>query len=187
MRRGRRGEHGAALVEAAIITPVVLLLIMGMIEFGLLFRDYLTVANTTRSGARVGSAAGSDSGADYDILQSVRGASSALDDDTIEQIIIFKATSPTGGVPEACKTTTVADVCNRYTTSDLTRPENQFGCGSTAPDRFWCPAGRVDRQSGPPDWVGVYVKVRHHYVTGMFGSTRMIEDTTIMRLEPKRQ
>ena len=35
-----------------------MLLVMGMLEFGLVFRDYLTVANTTRAGARVGSAAG---------------------------------------------------------------------------------------------------------------------------------
>jgi hypothetical protein len=186
VRRRSRGERGAALVEAAIVSPVIILLVFGMIEFGLVFRDYLTVANTTRSAARVGSAAGADADADYDILQALRGASSAIDATTIEKIIVFEATSPTGGVPVDCVSAPVSGKCNHYDGSDFSRPSSDFTCTGSAPDRFWCPTDRVDRQSGPPDWIGVYVEVRHDYVTGLFGSTRMIKDTTVMRIEPKR-
>lgn len=44
----RRSERGAALVEFAIVVPVLFLLIFGIIDFGVLYRDQLA----TRSGLR---------------------------------------------------------------------------------------------------------------------------------------
>src|SRR5581483_11644424 len=55
-----RREQGAALLEFALVAPILLMLIFGAIEYGMFFKDYLTVSNTTRTGARVASAAGSD-------------------------------------------------------------------------------------------------------------------------------
>src|SRR3954453_18850693 len=94
-RQWRAGERGAVLVEFAIIAPVLSMLIFGMIEYGLLFRDYLTVSNVTRTGARVASASGDDTLADYSILQAVKGAAGALPGGiaSIDQIIVYKTSS----------------------------------------------------------------------------------------------
>ena len=179
-------ERGAALVEAAVISPIVILLIIGVIEFGLLFKDYLTVANTTRAGARVATQEASNPTADYQVLQAIKGASSAMNPNKIERIVVFRATSPSGTVPATCKSgTAVTGSCNVYVTTDMNRPSSDFGCTGSSPDRFWCPTTRLDNQSDPPDYVGVYIQARHDYVTGMFGSARTLTDPTVMRIEPQ--
>jgi Flp pilus assembly protein TadG len=49
-----KDQKGQALVEFAVILPLLLLLIMGIIEFGLMLNSYLTVRNVSREGARAG-------------------------------------------------------------------------------------------------------------------------------------
>jgi Flp pilus assembly protein TadG len=56
IRRGR-GQRGAAVVEFAIVGPVLFLLIFGLIDFGLVFNDYLAVRNGVQNGARLGAVA----------------------------------------------------------------------------------------------------------------------------------
>ncbi len=58
--KGRRlrgvccGERGQALVELAVMTPILLLLIAGIIEAGRAFYAYNQLANASREGARYG-------------------------------------------------------------------------------------------------------------------------------------
>jgi Flp pilus assembly protein TadG len=54
-RKVKSGQEGQAIVETALIITVVLLLLMGIIEFGLLFFTYVRVSNAAREGARAGS------------------------------------------------------------------------------------------------------------------------------------
>ena len=49
-----KNEKGQAMVEFALILPVLLLLVMGIAEFGMMFNSYLSVQNATREGARIG-------------------------------------------------------------------------------------------------------------------------------------
>jgi Flp pilus assembly protein TadG len=49
-----RSERGAELIEFAIVVPILLLLIAGIIDFGMMFRTYEAVTNAAREGARVG-------------------------------------------------------------------------------------------------------------------------------------
>ncbi len=53
-RSFRRNERGAAMVEFAIVLPLLLLLVMGIIEFSLLFFDKAVITNASREGAREG-------------------------------------------------------------------------------------------------------------------------------------
>ena len=53
---GRRSERGAALVEAAIVLPLVLLLTFGALEFGFALSDASGLRSSVRSGARIGAA-----------------------------------------------------------------------------------------------------------------------------------
>lgn len=54
IRRLRRAEDGAELIELAIVTPILLLLLAGIFDFGMLFRSWEVVTNAAREGARVG-------------------------------------------------------------------------------------------------------------------------------------
>ncbi|UDY35131.1 TadE family protein [Dermatobacter hominis] len=49
---GRRRERGAALVEFALVVPIFVLLVMGIIDFGMAFNDYNSVRQGVREGAR---------------------------------------------------------------------------------------------------------------------------------------
>ncbi len=51
-------QHGQDIAEMALILPVFLLLLLGIIEFGIILFTYNTVASTAREGARYGVIAG---------------------------------------------------------------------------------------------------------------------------------
>jgi Flp pilus assembly protein TadG len=50
-----RDDRGAELIELAIIFPILMLLVAGMVDFGFLFQRYEVVTNAAREGARMGS------------------------------------------------------------------------------------------------------------------------------------
>ena len=52
----RRRTRGQSLVEFAMIVPVFMLLLLGMLEFGFVFTHHLGLEYATREGARMGSA-----------------------------------------------------------------------------------------------------------------------------------
>lgn len=52
MHNSRRSESGQALVEFALLLPILAVLLMGIIEFGVVFHDYVTVTDASRVGAR---------------------------------------------------------------------------------------------------------------------------------------
>ncbi|MEQ1726810.1 MAG: TadE family protein [Vicinamibacterales bacterium] len=51
----RRSERGAALVELAVALPLLLLIMVGTIDFGRAFRTAMIVTNAARTGAQFGS------------------------------------------------------------------------------------------------------------------------------------
>jgi len=46
-------ERGAELVEFAIVLPVLLLITMGIVDFGFMFQRYVVLTNAAMEGARV--------------------------------------------------------------------------------------------------------------------------------------
>jgi Flp pilus assembly protein TadG len=56
-RAGARGERGAAAVEFALVVPLLIVLVFGMITTGVTYNDHLSATNAVREGARYGAAA----------------------------------------------------------------------------------------------------------------------------------
>ena len=52
LRRMSRGDSGASAVEFALIVPLLMLIIFGIINFGILFSQQITINNGVREGAR---------------------------------------------------------------------------------------------------------------------------------------
>jgi Flp pilus assembly protein TadG len=48
-----RSERGAELIEFALILPLLLFIILGLVDFGFLFQRYEVVNNAAREGARI--------------------------------------------------------------------------------------------------------------------------------------
>ncbi len=49
----KKNEKGASAVEFALILPILVLLIFGIVEFGIAFNNYITITHAAREGARL--------------------------------------------------------------------------------------------------------------------------------------
>jgi hypothetical protein len=183
MRRTKRRESGASLIEVAIVLPILLLLGIGLAEVGFLVIDYLTVTNAAREGARTGAAA-----ADYDIgttdaddliLNAVEEAACNLEFGALDTVTIYRADAngeipvpPGGGVNLYVNSGSL--MCN----SSSHGLSNGPGC---------CPWDPSDRERVPPnlDVLGVQVTFTHQSVTGIFPfPTVTWTESAVMQIEP---
>src|SRR4051794_15371680 len=96
-RRRARGDDGAAIVEAALVMPLVILIVFAIIEFGFAFKDLLTVTSATRAGARTATALSKQTGYQAGTADAVAGAlKSVIASDDIRYLSIYKADPATG-------------------------------------------------------------------------------------------
>ena len=113
-----RGDDGATLIEFSFIAPVFLLLIFAILEFGLVFRDYITVSDSINDAARSGAIAGPNTGAldddpppvggpvplpnatgDFVTIKRLRQGLGLIPVKWVKRIVIFKSGDPTLGDP----------------------------------------------------------------------------------------
>jgi Flp pilus assembly protein TadG len=176
-----RGDRGSALVEAALILPVVALMVFGIVEIGFLFRSATIVSTSTRNGARLASAqygGASGSTAQANVMNEVRltvekdlGSRAGVDRPV--SLWIYRANS--SGKPPSGNFTSCGSPCYVYNWNSAT---GHFALASGA----WA---SPDACGITKDSVGVFVKATHSPVG--FGSTFgafTIAENTVMRLEP---
>lgn len=177
-------QRGAVLVEAAIVFPVLMLFVFGIIEYGFVFKDSLTISSATRAGARV-AASQAKYTTFYNASQSaVANALGPLPADGPLELWIYKA-GPNGrpvltGGAEAADFSAPCQVCARYSWSPSTRSWTQTFSTWPVNSHNACTSS-----SANPDSFGVWVKAEHHFFTQLFGSSRTLTDSTVMRLEPR--
>ena len=75
LKKFRQGEHGQALVEMALVLPIFLLLLFGVMEMGRVGYAYITVSNAARAGVRTATVGGTD----LEIREAILNASPSLD------------------------------------------------------------------------------------------------------------
>lgn len=83
LKKIMKSKKGQTLVETALILPVVLLILLGIVEFGRLFCNYLVVSNASREGARYASLSKTDAEVKQKINELVSAAGISQDDITI--------------------------------------------------------------------------------------------------------
>lgn len=59
-------EQGASIIEFALVLPILIILVIGIIEFGWILTGYITITGAAREGARVASVGGNHVQAVYD-------------------------------------------------------------------------------------------------------------------------
>ncbi|MDW3218054.1 MAG: TadE/TadG family type IV pilus assembly protein [Acidimicrobiales bacterium] len=184
------GDKGVAMVEMAIVAPFLALIVAGIVEYGTLWRDDLTVTSATRSAARVISNAGDTEGADYEGIQSLRAALESIDGVTIEGMLVYNASAVDGEPNSSCflgdNPVSSTGWCNYYSAAQIQSltPADFSAC--TGPDASWCPTGRDDNQTGGTDKVGVWVRINREYFTGLIpGDGVTITDFSVMNIEPE--
>ncbi len=80
LHRLRREERGQALVEMALVLPLLLLLLFGVVEFSRVGHAYLTLSHAAREGARLGITGAEDT----EIEQRIAAAGVSLNQDELQ-------------------------------------------------------------------------------------------------------
>ncbi len=185
MKRLKR-EDGATLVEMAFVLPVLILLIFGSLEFGLAFKERLTIASAAASAGRTGATMGTELEADIRILEALEvGLYDQVDIGVIISVEIFKADPVTGintgpsnfylfdGTDPTCKWIPCPD------------PSHGGFVGFTG---GWDPTARdteLNPGGGGLDVLGVEVTYRHTPVTNILPFLeRDFTERALVRLEP---
>ncbi|MHB0912931.1 MAG: TadE/TadG family type IV pilus assembly protein [Armatimonadota bacterium] len=92
MNRIRRCNKGAALVEFAIVAMLLILLVFGIIEFSLIMRDYQTLSQAAREGAR-SAALGHDAETVTSVVRSSAVALPAAEQEKISVAVQYRTYS----------------------------------------------------------------------------------------------
>jgi hypothetical protein len=195
-----RVQRGQGLVEFAALVPVFLLLLLGMLEFGFVFDQNLTLEYATREGARAGSAlanGGADCIAstttvDAQILAAVRrvlfSPGSRVKPAIGMAVLIWKA--DVNGAP-------VGSLTNTWTyTGPGTGPwVDSQQIGFTEGAHPWNACSRSNSGTNP-DSIGVSLTYTYTFQTPLAGILRFfgggsagtlaISDKTVMALNPTK-
>lgn len=186
---GKEQERGATLVEAAIVFSLFFLALFAVAEFGLAFKDWLSVSHGSREGARAGATFGQDPAADILILREVEGVMAPIGFPAGSEVRIYNA-SPAG---------TWAGVGTTYSYAPGT------GCASVVipalPDCCdWTPCPEPGRatflspvwptnqrivEAPDTDRIGVEVTYFHQWVTGFFADQTDFTTATEFQIEPE--
>ncbi len=95
----KHADRGAVFVEFALAVPFLVVMAMGIVEFGLGWSAANDVNAAARDAARAGSASTNYATADKIILQTIGGALSEDQVDHVQKVIIFKAANATDTRP----------------------------------------------------------------------------------------
>ncbi len=196
-RTRRRGDRGAVAVEAALVTPILFLFVLGIIEMSLLMRDTVATTSAVRVGGRVASvSAGAGPGtceasvspppcspASTPALaqaaaDAIQRAGSAMPKDQIQYILVYRANTagypmPTGNTNIACATD-----CVKYVW-DSGLNKFRYAGGTWASTTINACVNHASRQA-----VGVAMVADHPWITGLFGSGVELKERTVMNFEP---
>jgi Flp pilus assembly protein TadG len=179
IRRKSRGrdERGAALVETVIIIPLVLLIVFGIIEFSSAYHDASVTSDASRAGGRIASAQARNPDYATNAAAAVAAALRTLPKDAPQELWIYRANNQgypgTGSDFASCGAS-----CIKFTWDPETLDWN-----STTSGGGWAAASH-QVCSEPFDQIGVYVQIRHDFVTKLFGATLDLDDHSVFRFEP---
>jgi hypothetical protein len=190
--RRREAETGQSMIEFALIVPVFMMLLLGMLEFGFVFSHHLTLEYATREGARTGAALGAGNPttplpcADVDgyviaaVQRVLTSPGSQVPPGSVSQITIFKSDA-NGNVVGGSNVW----VPGTSSAADGT-PLQWVPSGGTG----WSACSR-NTASSNPDSLGVALTYRYTSVTPLggllgvaAGTQLLINDRTVMALNP---
>lgn len=190
MRKKRGSDRGATLVEAAIAYGLLFLALFAVVEFGMAFKDWLSVSHAARDGARAGATFGDAPNADIQILREVEGTLASIGLKAGDDVRIFRANNPGAGfsTPYQYAPGTGCDIDPLYSGPPLSGCCDWTPCPEVGRDTFtepvWEPSCR-DVSAPATDRLGVEIEFTHQWLTGFFADATDFGVTTDFQLEPQ--
>ena len=171
---------GQSLVEFALTLPIFVLVMMGLIEFGFLYNNILTIQFASRQGASAAALLGSDEDADCAILRAVeRSLTAPIDRTRIVAITVFE--SDAAGDP-------VTGRINRYVrTGSLTCASGEVQPYSLDGTEGYPETDRRDTLAAGLDVIGVKIGYTYAGITPIgAGRSWPVDDASTLRVEPRQ-
>ncbi len=178
-RKPALGDRGASAVEAAIVTPVVMALLFGIIELGFVFKDYLAVAGAVRAGVRTASANPRMATFAQVAANKVAQTGGAMNFSDVQQLWVFKV-DPTTNKTIGFSNFSDCNYCVKFKwdsgakafvpLTDTWASTTQNACSLSI--------------GGPLDRIGVYIQLKHNPITGFVLKTIYISEASVLSLEP---
>ena len=183
-RAGR--SRGAAVLEMVLVTPLLLLLLFGVGEFGLAWVSGNKLEGAVSVAARVASSQGSADDADRAVLMQLRASLPSDLLANVDRVVIYQSDRD-GFIHPNCLGNTpqngVSGQCNVYSGTTLRSVTGATVLGGA--QNFWEPDDRIDTLSGPPDYIGVLVQTRHDDFSGTFWRDGFeLERRSVYRIQP---
>jgi hypothetical protein len=195
-RKRARSERGAVVVEAALVTPLLLILLLGIIEMALLMKDDVALTSAVRTGGRTASAnaglgpGGVNEGGDcvapcspanvpmfaQVAANAIARAGSAMPKNSIQELWVYKANNK--GYPGNDDSTSWTCGANCVKFKWVDNKGFRYVSGT------WISSTVNACANNSPDAVGIYMKVKHDFLTGFFTNSVMIEDHSVFAFEP---
>jgi Flp pilus assembly protein TadG len=123
LRRRRGAERGAALVEFAVLAPLLIILVLGIVEFGWLFGQYNDVRHGAREGARFAAVNAGDNTQIRDtVCGSMDGLSAGMTSITIDLARTGQDRGETGTITVSVEVSTLSGLplISQFLPSNLT-------------------------------------------------------------------
>jgi hypothetical protein len=170
------------MTEFALLFGLLLMLALGAFEYGMVFRDSLTVATASREAGRVAASTANYGEADCVVLEAASATLQSLSSGTIDEIHVYKSDA-SGSYPGSDA------LVNRYWPfSGSGTPPLTCTSGSEWFEDIggsWDPADRVNTE-GDGDWIGVRIDYDHTWQTNFlwWNGTVDLSDDAVFRMEP---
>jgi Flp pilus assembly protein TadG len=162
----------------AILLPVLILVLFGIIEWSAAYHDASITADAARAGGRMASAESLNTSYALNAASAVASTLQSLPATEPQELWVYKANSngyPGSGTAFSTCTTN----CIKYQWQSATKTFNTASPGGNG----W-PAASQQVCTEPFDEVGIYVKISHSFITNLFGATMTLADHAVFRLEP---
>ncbi len=176
----RRREDGQSLVEFALVMPIFFLLVMGLIEYGFLYNNVLTVQFASRQGVSAAAQVGAEDGADCTILKAVESALTApIDKSRIDEVEVFE--SDANGDAITGRVNRYQRVGTLDCPGSVNQPYTLIG------DEGYPQIDRRDSLADGLDVVGVRIAYTYQGITPIgSGRSWTVSDGATLRMEPKQ-
>ena len=178
-RKAILGDRGASAVEAAIVTPVVMALLFGIIELGFVFKDYLAVAGAVRAGVRTASANPRTASFAQVAANKVAQTGGAMNFNDVKQLWVFKV-DPTTNQTIGFSNFSDCNYCVKFIWDSGTKAFVPITDTWASTTQNACSLSI----GGPLDRIGVYLQLKHDPFTGLVLKTIYISEASVLSLEP---
>lgn len=184
-------------VEAALVTPVLFLLVLGIIEMSLYMRDVISTTSSVRTGGRVASVS---AGAGPGVCQAssnpppcspantpalaqaaadaIQRAGAAMPKNQIQYLLVYKANEKGYPLPAGNSNASCSSSCVKFVWDDGLS-KFRYSSGTWVSTTINACVNNPSR-----DTVGVLVVATHPWVSGLFGHGVTIEERAVMNFEP---